>query len=148
MEIGIGYGSNILELKDHFIEVVGTDITKTDGFRANRGSDLVISDSGTCFRAACFDLVVLNPPYVPSEELFDPTIDGGKFGFEVIEKFLREASRVINSNGRILLVFSSLNPMKKLESLCNLLQLRLEVVDSISIFFETLTVFEISRRTM
>jgi methylase of polypeptide subunit release factors len=145
LEIGIGYGSNLLELKDRFFGVVGTDLTKTDGFGVNRGSDLVISDSGTCFRAACFDLVVLNPPYVPSDEFFDPTTDGGKFGFEVIERFLREATRLIKSRGRILLVFSSLNPMKKLVSLCSRLKLRIEVADIISVFFETLTVFEISR---
>lgn len=144
LEIGIGYGSNISEMRNRFSEAVGTDVRKTDGFAA-RGVELVVSDSGTCFRKGLFDLVLLNPPYVPSEEIVDPTVDGGQDGLEIAERFLKESADLIAPHGRILIVLSSLNPLKRFQEFCKSLSLQSELAASQELFFESIYVFELSR---
>jgi release factor glutamine methyltransferase len=145
LEIGMGYGSNLLEMQESFDELTGTDIWKTDGFTLVRDANLVVSDLGSCFRSECFDLILFNPPYIPSEEVIDLSVDGGRAGFEVTKRFLKEAVRLVSSVGKILLVFSSLNPVGELESMCKVQNLSIEIVESESIFFEQLFVFQISK---
>ena len=87
-----------------------------------------------------FDLILFNPPYLP-EDKFDKGLDttGGKNGSEVINKFLIQAKRYLNKNGKILILTSSLT--KKINwqiySKKKLAEKR--------IFFETLYVWELSR---
>ena len=65
-----------------------------------------------------FDLIALNPPYLPEHEREkgrDTT--GGKHGWEAIERFLHKAKGHLTENGKILLLFSSLTNKEKVESL-------------------------------
>ena len=59
-----------------------------------------------------FDIIVFNPPYLP-EDLREPkdsrlATTGGKKGSEIINKFLKEAKKFLNENGKIFLLTSSL----------------------------------------
>jgi len=56
-----------------------------------------------------FDLIVFNPPYLPSEIPVDVQWSGGA---ELIKKFLEQAKKHLNENGEILFVFSSLTKLK------------------------------------
>ena len=61
-----------------------------------------------------FDTIIFNPPYLPQElKLRDLTLEGGRKGYEVIEKFLNQVNNFLNSNGIILMVFSSLTKKQK-----------------------------------
>ena len=65
-----------------------------------------------------FDTIIFNPPYLPQElKLKDLTIEGGKKGYEVIERFLSNANNFLKQDGIILMVFSSLTKKKKLRNL-------------------------------
>src|SRR3989344_8485866 len=65
-----------------------------------------------------FNTIIFNPPYLPQElKIRDLTLEGGKKGYEVIEKFLNEANSFLNPNGIILLVFSSLTKKEKIGEL-------------------------------
>ena len=56
----------------------------------------------------CFDWIIFNPPYLPSEGgQRDPTWDGGESGGETIERFLREARGHLTPWGSILMIYSS-----------------------------------------
>ncbi len=56
-----------------------------------------------------FDTIVFNPPYLPSElKLKDLTTEGGKKGYEAIEKFLNQVCNFLKTGGITLIVFSSL----------------------------------------
>lgn len=59
-----------------------------------------------------FDLIIFNPPYLPEDER-EPkdsaqATTGGKKGYEIIEKFLKQARKHLKKEGKILLLFSSL----------------------------------------
>ncbi|ODS41975.1 MAG: protoporphyrinogen oxidase [Candidatus Altiarchaeales archaeon IMC4] len=63
-----------------------------------------------------FDLIIFNPPYVPSYEtdLLGKAWAGGKDGREVIDRFLCEAGEHLTDEGRFLLLVSSLNKIDEL----------------------------------
>ena len=66
-----------------------------------------------------FDLITFNAPYLP----LDPrepkssqlATTGGKRGDEISMKFLRQAKKHLNKNGKIFLLISSLTPMNKIK---------------------------------
>jgi release factor glutamine methyltransferase len=59
--------------------------------------------------AARFDIVLFNPPYLPSSEVRDRTVDGGSEGKKLIDRFLKELPAHLEQNGFALLLVSSLN---------------------------------------
>ena len=62
-----------------------------------------------------FDTLIFNPPYLPQERAErDAELEGGKIGNEVIAKFLEQARDYLKPKGIILLLFSSLTPIKEL----------------------------------
>ena len=56
-----------------------------------------------------FDLIFFNPPYLPSVDSKDRTVDGGADGRDVINKFLSDLSEHLAKNGVAYLLVSSLN---------------------------------------
>lgn len=63
-----------------------------------------------------FEFIVFNPPYLPADKhVKDVTLDGGKHGYELIERFLKDVNRVLKDNGKILLLFSSLSKKEKID---------------------------------
>jgi release factor glutamine methyltransferase len=91
-----------------------------------------------------FDIVVFNPPYLPSSTIGDRTTDGGKHGTEVISRFLDELTQHLVGNGRGMLVISSLNDPERLMMRHSDLSFR--TVHERSLFFERLYVLEARAR--
>jgi release factor glutamine methyltransferase len=148
VEIGIGYGSNLIELTNHFEEIVGTDIRLTDGFDRLKGTaaDLLVADRLTCFKDQTFDLVIMNPPYLPSDDIMDSTVDGGNSGFHIPMQFLQEAIRVLQPFGAILILLSTETSSICFKRFCEVNHLVAKEIISKSVFFETLTVYEVRKR--
>lgn len=89
-----------------------------------------------------FDLIVFNPPYLPTENE-DISWDGGEEGIEVIEEFLKDAKNYLNEGGKIYLVSSSISNFKKLiEKFKHMYRFK-EVVEE-RYFFEKISVYEIT----
>lgn len=113
LEIGPGSGIQLEKLKELGVKnIFGADINsdavklcKEKGFECIE-SDLFENVSGK------FDLILFNPPYLPktSDEPQDSEIatTGGVQGGEIINEFLANAREHLNSEGRILLLVSSL----------------------------------------
>ncbi|MDO8660890.1 MAG: methyltransferase, partial [Candidatus Woesearchaeota archaeon] len=94
----------------------------------------------------CFDTIIFNPPYLPSDEaLPDDALIGGPKGWEVIERFLAKASTYLNSKGAILLLFSSRTNKKKVESLIVDHLFLFEQLAHQHIFFEDLFVYQLTK---
>ena len=115
--LDVGTGSGILGL---FCALRGANVTATDvdetalvhvqkaartlGVSLNTVlSDLFSNVSGR------FDLVMFNPPYIPSAALEDRTVDGGKRGVGLMRRFLATLPTHLKAGGSALLLLSSLN---------------------------------------
>jgi release factor glutamine methyltransferase len=85
-----------------------------------------------------FDTIIFNPPYLPEEEPRDVALDGGKKGYELAERFLKDMPKHLENDGRCYLLLSSID---KPESL--LKRYKHRAMAEKRFFFERLYVFEI-----
>ena len=143
LEIGSGNGGNLSEPVRRFTFVVGTDIVRPE-MPSGRG-EFVLADRATCFRDSTFDLVAFNPPYMPSEAVEDPAVDGGRDGVDAAVAFLEEAVRVVKATGTILILLSNFNPRERIELICREKGLAMTLADSERLFYENLSVYAIRR---
>ncbi len=115
--LDMGTGSGILGL---FCATKGARVTVADvdelairhalkaakemGLRLDaRQSDLFSNVNGQ------FDLVLFNPPYLPSKTVEDRAVDGGASGRALINRFLLELPNHLKADGAAFLLVSSLN---------------------------------------
>ncbi len=94
-----------------------------------------------------FDLIIFNPPYLPLDKREDEeskkATTGGKRGDEIILKFLEQSKQNLNSDGKILLLLSSLTPRSRIKTLLNKQKLKHKPITKKALFMETLEVWEI-----
>jgi len=91
-----------------------------------------------------FDTIVFNLPYLPVEEKGDLALawSGGKGGLGPLPGLLSGAYDHLLPNGRIIIVVSSLMDQEALRSV--LLGLNVKVLSELSLFFEKISVLELS----
>lgn len=142
--VGSGYISNVL--KENFRLVIATDIDP-DAIRAtrNKANLLICCDSASAITNIMFDLVVINPPYLPSQQINDITVDGGRDGIEVSLKMLGDAVRLLKNNGVILLVTSSLANYASLLTHLQKLGFKVDIIGGKKLDFEELFVIQARR---
>lgn len=122
LEVGTGSGYIAASLA-RGAEMVATDINPYAVLAARReGVSVIRADLFAGIRGP-FDLVIFNPPYLPTreEERIDDwleyALDGGETGRVVIERFAAEVHRVLAPAGRILIIISSLTGVTRVCSL-------------------------------
>ncbi len=122
LDIGCGSGAIAVTLAvETGAEVWATDISPAALAIARANSTqlggvvrFVCCDVASALAAATFDLVVSNPPYVPEPEIatlsaevrdFEPyvALNGGVSGFELYERVIAEAGRVLSAGGRLIM---------------------------------------------
>jgi release factor glutamine methyltransferase len=156
LEIGTGSGILAIEAARHPCSVLAVDIStcalkvaqqnarsqKLRNIRF-RESDLFRNVSGK------FNAIIFNPPYLPQDEgIEDKAIYGGKQGYEVIERFLKEANTHLEEDGIILLLFSSLTKEKIVDRLIEDNLLESQLLSSQRLFFEELYVYLIRKTSL
>ncbi len=132
-----------------FNNVLASDISQ-DAVKLlkNKGFKSINSDLFSKIKNK-FDLIIFNPPYLPEDK--DESEDSrlattaGKQGYELIIKFLKQAKSHLNKNGKILLLFSSLSKPSIIKKKAKLLGYRINLLNSIKLFFEELFVYEVSK---
>lgn len=150
LEIGTGTGILALEASKYCKKVLAVDIDKEaiDYCKKNikkknikfKLSDLFSNVEGK------FDLILFNPPYLPNDSLIkDKALDGGKKGYEIIEKFLNNVNSHLNQDGKILLIFSSLTNKKKIDSLIKKNALKFKELEKQKFFFEEIYLYMVQR---
>ena len=92
-----------------------------------------------------FDIITFNVPYLP-EDPREPkssqlATTGGKKGDEVSLKFLEQAKKYLNKDGKIFLLISSLTPMDKIE------KYKPKIVARKKIFMEELLILEVNAQS-
>ncbi len=121
---------------------VGCDINRPKSI--DQDTEFVISDGRKLpFRHDTFDLALFNPPYLPSEKIIDPAVDGGRGGVEIALLFLYQSLISVRDGGEIFVLLSSLSDLKVFKrTLENLGMTYLEKRKRL--FFEELHVFTIN----
>ena len=167
LDIGVGSGIITEALCENFKKVVGTDLefeilkrcredvvsnTSKDSekkLKNERGFELVCADAASAFRDNIFDLVVSNPPYLPEDydnermKIHDEAIYGGKSGIEVTLKIIKSSLSALKTEGKLLIIVSSLSNISRLQEFMELLNLNMKKIAEKRLFFETLFVVEI-----
>ncbi|HNT72980.1 MAG TPA: class I SAM-dependent methyltransferase [Methanothrix sp.] len=151
LEIGCGSGIISKALRHRARWVVATDVNPAALRRLRReGVEVLRADLFAGIRGR-FDLVLFNPPYLPTEEdevlagWINFAFDGGKTGRETIGRFLEGLrDRFVPERGRALLVVSSLSGPDEVEEKARSLGLTVEVVARERWFFEELLVVRLS----
>lgn len=142
--LDIGTGSGILAevLSKNFKLVVATD---TNIFALKQAHKIIgnciCCNSADAFKT-CFDLIVCNLPYLPSENLMDPAVDGMRNGVQIPSMILQSASRVVGNYGKILFLTSSLANYVELIGFCNSLGFKSSIVAKKRLFYEELILVE------
>jgi len=110
----------------------------------NKKIIFLVSDLFENVKNKKFDVIVFNPPYLPQElKVKDLTLEGGKKGYEVIERFLNGVSNYLKPDGIILIVFSSLTKKEKIDEFIRNNLLEFELLEKQHYFFEDLYVYKI-----
>ena len=149
LEIGVGSGIVLKALRENFKIVAGTDIdfASLKYCKENLSKEIMVAccDAASAFHYR-FDLIVSNPPYIPIEdnEKNDSAIHGDSDGIETTLHFLKSAISVLDQDGKILIIISSLSDNMRLDALIVQMNLKRRTVMERNLFFETLRTLEIS----
>lgn len=150
--LDMGSGSGILAqtaLKNKASNVLAIDINpEAIKFLKSRSIPSLKSNLfSTLPKKEKFDIIVFNPPYLPQDKRESKesqlVTTGGKQGDEIILRFLKQAPNHLNKTGFILLLTSSLTPLKRIDSLLAKLNLKKTLLSSRKIFMESLHVWKI-----
>lgn len=153
LEIGVGSAIVMMEFAEAGRLTVGTDISLEAVKYAQRmlrerdileHAHLVCCDGAQPFRKNLFDIVVTNPPYLPSDDLLDKAIDGGTGGISVARRLLKSALPILRRSGRCLLITSSLSEFEILLEELTIEGYHCVIKKKSHLFFEDLMLIEIS----
>ena len=142
LDIGTGSGFLAQVLSKNFRFVVATDVV----FSALRKAHETIENCVCCNAADAinrnFDLIVCNLPYLPSDELSDPAVDGLQEGVEIPSVIIKSASQKIRKNGKLVLLTSSLADYLKLIKITESEGFDVRIAAKKKLFFEELILLE------
>jgi len=135
-------GANHVTASDVNLNAVANAKQNLETLGLQNKASLIESDLFSAFSGKKFDVIVFNPPYLPSEEIRDSAVDGGKLGRLFLDKFLREAPGHLNPDGVIYFLHSSLNDEKLTQRFLKELGYSHKVLARKKMFFEEIQVIE------
>lgn len=152
IEIGCGSALITRELAPNVKSILATDINPHAVKAAKEaGVDAIRTDLFRGIKGR-FDLVIFNPPYLPTQEdertgsWIDSALDGGASGRETINSFLEQLGQHLTCPGRALLLVSSLTGLDEVKEKAIKEGLETREVASEGCFFERLHVLRIMQR--
>jgi release factor glutamine methyltransferase len=150
IEIGCGSGLICRELALNVRSILATDISP-HATRCVKGLGIEVVRADL-FRGieAKFDLVIFNPPYLPTSKeektsgWLNAALDGGETGRDLIFAFLGQLGSHLSPHGRALLLISSLDGLEEIgeKARAEGLEVRLKATERC--FFEQLHVLEVT----
>lgn len=110
------------------------------GFKAIQ-SDLFVGVKET------YDTIIFNPPYLPADPKYpDMALDGGKKGYEILARFLRDLPNHMKTKGCALVLFSSLTQKHIVDQVIDDMLLHAKELEKAYIGgFETLYVYKLTK---
>ncbi len=145
LDMGTGSGIQALTALEKNNEILAVDIDKEVVESLKNKINVKISDLFSNVNGK-FDFIIFNPPYLPNSEVKDIALDGGKEGYEVIEKFLDQANDYLNEDGKILMIVSSLSKFDKVKEIIKRNNFNFKILEEKKFAFEVLYVLVINRK--
>lgn len=140
LDMGTGFGIQALAALEKTPDVLAVDINEDAvEFVKSKGINAKVSNLFSKVDGK-FDLIIFNPPYLPSNKYDKDRSTSG--GIKVIDRFLLQAKKFLNKEGKILIVFSSLTG--DIDSLLKKYGYKFECLETQSHFFEKLFVYLIT----
>lgn len=162
IDLGAGNGFLSLAIYDNVNELVSTDINPIvidylldvkEKYNLDKQKITYSDLFDSIDKNKKFDLIVFNPPYVPSEEIlsedddeingYDLAVNGGERGREIIDQFIEQLPTHLKDTGVCYLLVSSLNGVSEIIENVSKQKLNAHVIDSKKLFFEELFVLKI-----
>jgi release factor glutamine methyltransferase len=158
--LDVGTGTGILAIKCALrgCYVVGIDVNRKAVRNAKFNAKInnvdhltcfLCSDATTALRDECgFDVVVMNPPYLPSTgdpRIDEPSWDGGPNGTSLIARVIDDLDRLLSRNGKLYFVASSLSNFTKIISRLELANFNLTILAKKRLWFEELFLIEVKK---
>ena len=119
LELGTGSGYIARHLAGKVALVVATDVNPhACRVASSRGVEVARADLTAGIRGQ-FDLILFNPPYLPTkpgerlDDWLEKALDGGENGRDTIGRLVRDLPRVLAPGGRILLVISEVTGLQE-----------------------------------
>jgi release factor glutamine methyltransferase len=160
LDMGTGCGIQAVLAAQKARKVVATDINPhtvrcaVHNASLNKVADKIEVRQGSLFEPIKadekFDVILFNAPYLPSEaweehDLTSLAWAGGESGRRVIDRFIAEAPRYLKTNGKILLVQSTLSGLEQSLRMFIGQGLPSKVIAEKKVAFETIVVIEARR---
>lgn len=142
LEIGTGSGYLTKILEKNFDLVVATDIDYTTIFTQDAKIQNGICCMGADALGAQFDFIICNLPYLPSDDITDRTVDGGREGLEIPIQIIKSAKYRLKPGGKMLYLTSSLANYTKLMRETELMGFDVKILAKKKLFFEELIIVE------
>ena len=140
--VGIDIDNNAIEYcKKKYKTIKNLYFLKSDLFKIfNKNNKKILK-----IKKINFDIIIFNPPYLPKEFMYpkfdDKAIFGGRKGYELIGRFLKDVKPYLNKKGYILLLFSSLTHKNKVDDLIKKNNFSCQQIDYLKLDFEELYVY-------
>ncbi len=148
LDMGTGTGILAVEARKFTDKVYAVDIQDVALNHCKKhlnGITVIKSDLFKNIPKIQFDLILFNAPYLPSDPNDpDPSLDGGKKGYELIIKFLKQAKPFLKKDGPILLLCSEFSQPKVIEKEIKKLKYAFSIIDKEGFDFESLYLYKIS----
>jgi release factor glutamine methyltransferase len=156
LDMGCGSGIQAIVASKKAKKVLAVDInplaieTTRQNAETNNVNNLdyLISDLfGNIAETEKFDLIIFNPPYVPSDEhdMEAKAWAGGTLGRETIDRFIEDAPRHLKEKGRIQLLVSSVNDPQDIIKRLGKKGLETRIIASQKLWFEELFIIHAKR---
>jgi len=149
IEIGCGSALISSELTARVTSLLATDINPHAVRAAKEDGVNVVRADLFCGIKGRFDLVIFNPPYLPTQEdertggWIDCALDGGPSGRYTIDRFLEQLGQHLTTRGRALLLVSDLAGLEEVKEKASKEGLEVREIASEGCFFERLHVVRI-----
>ena len=149
LEVGCGRGLISRNLAPRVREVLATDINPfAVSMVKEYGIPVIRADLFRGIKAK-FDMVIFNPPYLPTSReektagWMNFALDGGESGRETIERFLEDLGSHLIPGGRALILLSSQTGISMVKEIAINLGFEVSQVAVERYFFEQLYVFKV-----
>ena len=151
LDMGAGSGIIGFEAAKQGCHVISIDVNPEaiSYMETNKPSDVKIikSDLFENIEGQKFDIITFNTPYLPDDEEFnDLALHGGKEGYEVTLRFLKEVKHYMYDDSVILMLISTLTKPGIIELYMKSLGYEFSIVGRKKEFMEELLVYKIIKK--